>query len=170
MTRRTTNERRIASPTTKKKSWREKLDRDGDLPKVVRIEGRMARRWGEGTCAIPSPREVDELMRCVPRGKLITMEELRAAVARKHGASMACPITTGIFSWIAAHAAEEASAAGDAVVTPYWRTLKTKGEVNTKYPGGIAGLTARLEAEGHAVIQKGKRFFVRDYERVLARV
>jgi hypothetical protein len=45
---------------------------------------------------IPAPREVDEVMRRVPRGRLITVNQIRAALARKHGVDTACPITTGI--------------------------------------------------------------------------
>jgi hypothetical protein len=154
-----------------KKTWREKLADDKDLPKIIHVKGEAARRWGGETLVIPAPREVDALMRKVPTGRLVTTNELRAAVARKHRAQAGCPITTGIFAWIAAHAAEEVAAAGTTTdMTPYWRTLKAKGELNPKFPGGIPALTARLKAEGHDVIQKGKRFFVRDYERSLARL
>ena len=159
-----------AKPLRGRKTWREKLADDKDLPKVIRIEGPLSKRWGEGTCAIPAPREVDALMRRVPKGKLTTIDQLRAAVARQHRATMGCPITTGIFAWIAAHAAEESFAAGKTRVTPYWRTLKTKGELNPKYPGGIAALRSRIEAEGHRVFQKGKRYFVQDFEKALARL
>jgi hypothetical protein len=107
--------------------------------------------------------EVDELMRRVPKGKLTTIDQLRSALAKKHGATIGCPITTGIFAWIAAHAAAEDESAGKKRFTPYWRTLKTGGELNAKYPGGIAELSRRLSAEGHRVFQKGKRFFVSDY-------
>jgi alkylated DNA nucleotide flippase Atl1 len=47
--------------------------------------------------------------------------------------------------------------------TPYWRTLKKDGELNEKYPDGIEGQKALLEAEGHTIIQKGKKYFVQDY-------
>jgi len=83
---------------------------------------------------------------------------------------MACPITTGIFAWIAAHAAAEAEAAGKKSVTPYWRTLKTGGEVNPKYPGGIPALKRRLSAEGHTAVQKRKRFFVEGFQGHLAKL
>ncbi len=127
----------------------------------------MTTRWGEGTMVIPAPREVDALMKKVPRGKLTTINELRAALAKKHKVNIACPITTGIFSWIAAHAAEEAAAEGGKRITPYWRTLKSGGEVNPKYPGGIAGLKKLLSAEGHKVVERGKRSFVADYQKRL---
>jgi len=147
-----------------RKSWNEKLLDNKGLPKVSKIEGKMSQRWGTGTMVIPAPIEVKELMDRVPKGKLVTINELREALARSHQTSMACPITTGIFAWIAAHAAEEAASGGAKRITPYWRTLKSDGELNPKYPGGIEALRKRIEAEGHRVVQRGKRFFVEDYE------
>ena len=108
----------------------------------------MSKRWGEGTIVIPAPREVDAIMRSVPAGKLITIQEIRAILAERHGATIGCPLTTGIFAWIAAHAAEELrSQVGD--ITPYWRTLKADGFLNEKYPGGALAQKTKLEGEGH---------------------
>lgn len=180
-----------------KKSWREKLADDKGLPRVAPIDGRMSRRWGEGSFVIPAPREVDALMQKVRRGRLTTIDELRRVLARRHGATIACPITTGIFAWIAAHAAAEAEAEAEAegraegtarpgsakgaksaargarkkstAVTPYWRTLKSGGELNPKYPGGLAVLRERLEAEGHSVVTRRKRVFVENFEAKLQR-
>jgi hypothetical protein len=146
-----------------KRSWSQKLTDSKGLPKTGPIEGKMSTRWGTGTMVIPAPLEVDELMRRVPKGKLVTITELRAALAKRHKVNIACPITTGIFAWIAAHAAEETEGKN-----PYWRTLKTGGQLNEKYPGGISALRRKLHAEGHKVVQKGKRYLVADYERVLA--
>jgi len=156
--------------TARKKSWREKLADNKDLPRVATIDGKLSKRWGTGTFVIPAPREVDGLMRRVPRGKITTIHELRAALASRHGATIACPITTGIFAWIAAHAADEAEREGARRVTPYWRTLKTGGELNAKYPGGVGAVRAKLEAEGHRVIAKGKRLFIDQHERKVVEV
>ena len=150
-----------------KKSWREKLADDKGLPKIGEVTGKLSKRWGEGTFVIPAPREVDALMKQVPKGRVVTINELRAALAKKHKADFACPITTGIFSWIAAHAAAEDEAEGKKRVTPFWRTLKTGGEVNPKYPGGIEQITKRLRAEGHKIISKGRRTLVVDHEKKL---
>ena len=155
--------------SAKKKSWREKLTDNKGLPKIGKIEGKMTTRWGTGTMVVPAPIEVNELMRRVPKGKLVTINELRSALAKKHGVNVACPITTGIFSWIAAHAAEEAEMEGAKRVTPYWRTLKSGGELNPKYPGGIVALKRRLQKEGHKVVQRGKRYLVPDFEKSLVR-
>jgi len=151
-----------------RKSWREKLADSKDLPKIGKINGKMTTRWGTGTMVIPAPKEVDALMKKIPAGKLVTINELRARLALRHKASIACPITTGIFAWIAAHAAEQAAAEGKRTVTPYWRTLKSGGQLNEKYPGGIPGLKKRLESEGHRVLKRGKRYFVVDFEKSLA--
>lgn len=148
----------------KPKSWRDKLADSKDLPKVEKITPKMSQRWGRGTVVIPAPLEVDAVMKQVPPGQLITINEIRALLAKKHRATITCPITTGIFAWIAAHAAEEAAAAGETDTTPYWRTLKVGGELNPKYPGGVERLKMLLEAEGHRVVAKGKRLVVADFE------
>jgi alkylated DNA nucleotide flippase Atl1 len=152
-----------------RKSWREKLADDKGLPQVKEIKGKMSTRWGTGTVVIPAPREVNEIMRSVPKGRLITINQIRARLAKKHGASIGCPITTGIFAWVAAHAAEEAAGEGEKDITPYWRTLKVGGELNPKYPGGINAQAERLREEGHTIEpSKGKKPpKVRDFERSL---
>ncbi len=71
-----------------KKTWQEKLEDSKDLPKVVEITPDMSQRWGTGTVCIPAPIEVDEIMRRVPKGKLITINQIREIVARKHGATI----------------------------------------------------------------------------------
>jgi alkylated DNA nucleotide flippase Atl1 len=151
-----------------KKTWQEKLADNKDLPRVERIPAKMSKRWGTGTVVIPAPREVDEIMKNVPQGKLITINELRAKLAKRHGATIGCPITTGIFAWIAANASEEAPAKGIENLNPYWRTLKAGGIINEKYPGGVEAQKKLLEKEGHKVIPKGKKFVVVDFEKNFA--
>lgn len=156
----------------KRTSWREKLAADKGLPTVIAITGKLRKRWGEGTCAIPAPRDVDALIRRVPKGQVTTINELRAVIARRHGATIACPITTGIFAWIAAHAAAEDEAEGRKRVTPWWRVLKEGGKLNPKFPGGVEEQARRLRAEGHAIRPgKGKQPpKAADFEQRLARL
>ena len=103
-------------------------------------------------------------MKKVPQGKLTTINAIRAKLAQKHGATIGCPITTGIFAWIAANAAKEAADAGEKNINPYWRTLKTGGFINEKYPGGVEAQKKLLEREGHRVVQRGKTHRVADFE------
>jgi alkylated DNA nucleotide flippase Atl1 len=155
---------------TKKTTWSQKLHNSRGLPKVEKITDKMSKRWGTGTVVIPAPIEVDELMRKIPMGKLVTINEIRAALAKKHNATIGCPMTTGIFAWIAAHAAEEQKQIGEKDITPYWRTLKTGGLLNEKYPGGVEAQKLLLEQEGHRVIQKGKKYAVLNYEKALFKI
>ena len=156
--------------STKKKSWTEKLTDSKGLPKVEKITEKMSKKWGTGTIVIPAPTEVDIIMKKVLEGKLITTNEIRIALAKKHNATIGCPMTTGIFAWIAANAAEEQRQQGEKDITPYWRTLKTGGVINQKYPGGVEGQKKLLEKEGHKIIQKGKKHVVADYEKSLMRL
>ncbi|MFC2046883.1 hypothetical protein ACFLTK_01205 [Chloroflexota bacterium] len=152
-----------------RKSWREKLADSKDLPKVMEIDGNMSTRWGIGTVCIPAPIDVDEIMKQVPQGKVITVNQIREVVAKRHSANIGCPITTGIFIGIAARAAEESAAEGKKDITPYWRTLKSKGELNGKYPGGVEVQATRLREEGHT-IEPGKDkkpHRVKDFEKAL---
>jgi len=151
----------------KKKTWREKLMDSKDLPKVVTLSENAQKHWKGRTMAIPSPMEVNDIMRHVPKGKLVTIDEIRKIVAHKHEADIGCPLTCGIFPWIVAHAAMEAAAEGVKNITPYWRTLKSKGVLNPKYPGGIEEQKRYLEAEGHKVIKKGKHLIVDNYDKYI---
>ncbi|MBC7329400.1 MGMT family protein [bacterium] len=155
----------------KRKSWREKLHEERDLPKVVEVPQNMIGKWGlqpGDTLLIPSPLDVDEMMKKVPEGKVVTIDEIRQALAKKYGATICCPITTGIFVLMVARAAAEAAKNGEKEVTPYWRTLKPKGAINEKYPGGSEVQRKLLEAEGHKVIKRGYKYVVVDYDKKLA--
>ena len=138
----------MSSSQRKRKSWEEKLNETKDLPKVVRLKGKAKRRWYVKTLAIASPREIFSFIQKVPAGKVATIADLQAAVAKKHGAEMGYPLTTGIFTWIAAHASEELEAKRPGSGARYWRILKSDGSLNPKFPGGIARQAKRLAKEG----------------------
>ena len=139
---------------SKPKTWREKLADSKDLPKTARIEGKLSQRWGTGTMVVPVPREVDAMIRTIRKGKTATLNDLRAKLAKKHGVDVCCPITAGIFTWIAAHAAAEDEANGRRRITPWWRVLKSDGTLNPKFPGGAEEQRRRLFAEGIIIPEK----------------
>jgi hypothetical protein len=72
----------------KVKTNREKLYANYDLPCVEPIPLKMTRTLGQGTLCVPAPLEVDEIMRNVPEGRLITVNQIREIVARRHGATI----------------------------------------------------------------------------------
>lgn len=49
-------------------------------------------------------------------------------------------------------------------VAAWWRTLKSGGQINDRYPGGAAAHRAGLEIEGHIVGPKGKRLWMKDWQ------
>lgn len=153
-----------------KKDFNAMLHKDTGMPKiqVVTDEATIKKYGGERMFFAP-PVTYDEIMKRIPCGKVITVGEIRDYLAKKNDADFTDPITAGIFVSIAAWASEQRTSDQ----TPYWRTLKANGELNPKYPGGIEAQKEKLEAEGHMVIQKGRkniRYYVKDYESVLYRL
>jgi len=147
-----------------KKTFNEKLNDSKKFPEVVELtDPRSIERFRGTRMLIAPPLAYDRLMRQVPEGKVVTSDLIRDYLAGAHGADFTCPLTAGIFMNIVAGASVERGTDE----TPYWRTLKKDGELNEKYPGGIEDQKALLEAEGHTVIQKGKRYFVKDYSQKL---
>lgn len=142
--------------------------RDGkDMPKIVEItDEKSIEKYGGRRMYFAPPLDYDKVMRCVPKGKVITVGNIRAYFAKQNGADFTDPITAGIFCSIAAWASFQRMEDE----TPYWRTLKANGELNPKYPGGVEEQKKLLEAEGHTIIKKGRtniRYYVKDYEKYL---
>lgn len=148
-----------------KKDFNAMLKNSKDMPKIQIITDEASiRKYGGERMFFAPPKEHDRVMRLVPEGKVITVGAIRDYFAKENGADFTDPITAGIFVSIAAWASFQR----DGDETPYWRTLKAGGELNEKYPGGAAAQKAKLEAEGHTVIEKGRtniRYFVKDYEK-----
>lgn len=150
-----------------KKDFNAMLHKDAGMPKMQIITDEASiQKYGGNRMYFAPPLAYDRIMKTIPYGKVITVGEIRAYLARTNGADFTDPITAGIFVSIAAWASFQRT--GDE--TPYWRTLKAGGELNPKYPGGIEAQKEKLEAEGHTIIQKGRkniRFYVKDYEKVM---
>ena len=145
--------------------WREKLEKEQEA-KVVKIPPKMS-RFGKGTMLIPTPKLVDDLLRKVRKGKLVTGSELRRRLAADFAADVTCPLTTGIFLRIAAEAAEEDRANGRKRITPYWRVVKDDGSLNPRFPGGVDNQARYLRREGFTLNHNGKTPRVEGFERRL---
>ena len=147
--------------------FRNKINDEKDFPKIKTIPKKLHKSWGIGKFVMPSPLEVNSLMKKVSKGKLTTINQLREILAKKYKTTTSCPIVTGIFVWITAYAAEEELKEGKKRVTPYWRTLKSNGIINAKYPGGIVAQKKILKLEGHTILHKGKNYIVENYQNKL---
>ncbi len=150
-----------------KKDFNAMLHDSKDMPKIQIItDEKSIRKYGGDRMYFAPPLAYDNVMRLVPFGKLLTVSAIRDYFARQNGADFTDPITAGIFVSIAAWASYQR----ETDATPYWRVLKANGELNPKYPGGVAVQKEILEKEGHRVIKKGRtniRYYVRDYEKAL---
>lgn len=150
-----------------KKDFNEMLHDSKDMPKFQIItDKKTIEKYGGNKMYFAPPIDYDRVMRQIPRGKVITIGEIREYFAKLSGADFTEPITAGIFVSIAAWASYQRT--GDE--TPFWRTLKANGELNAKYPGGIEAQKEKLEAEGHTIIRKGRtnyKYYVKDYNAVL---
>ena len=150
--------------------YRNRLHDEKDFPKIKTIPKKLHKSWGIGKFVMPSPLEVNSLMKKVSKGKLTTINQLRGILTKKYKTTTACPIVTGIFVIIAARAAEEELKEGKKKVTPYWRTIKSNGIINEKYPGGIAAQKKILKQEGHIILSKGKNYIVENYQNKLLKI
>ena len=138
-----------------KKDFNAMLHRATDMPRIQLVtDAATVQKYGGARMYFAPAADYDAVMK------------IREYFARKNGADFTDPITAGIFVSISAWA----SAQRQTDETPYWRTLKADGELNAKYPGGAEAQRARLEAEGHTVIRRGRtniRYYVQDYEDAL---
>jgi len=158
-----------------KKTWAEKLADKKNFPKVVRLEKRfpcynavhkMGAEAGDKV-VLANAGEVVDVMAGVPKGRVVTIVEVCRRLAAKHKVKGCCSLTTGIFIMTAANAVAEAADAGKKMAIPYWRTLKSDGYLNEKFPGGQERHKKLLEKEGHKILQLGKKYQVADYEKRL---
>lgn len=146
-----------------KKDFNKMMNDNKNMPKIEKLDKEAKERWGGEKMIIAPPLYYDEIMKKVPKGKLITTNEIRKYIANKNNADITCPLTAGIFINICAWASYQR----DSDETPYWRTLKSDGELNPKYPGGVQEQKKKLINEGHKIITKGRkniRYCVENYE------
>jgi len=160
------------------KTWLEKMADKKNLPKILKLEKgfpcykplvKMGAKAGDKV-VLTNPKEVEEIMKKVPEGKLITIREICKKLAQKYKVDACCTLTTGIFVMTAANAAEEIKKEGQKSDNPYWRTLKAEGFLNEKYPGGQEAHKKLLEKEGYKIVKKGKKYKVLDFEKYLVKV
>ena len=150
-----------------KKDFNAMLHDSKDMPKLQIITDKKSiEKYGGDQMYFPPPIEYDKVMKRIPYGKVTTVGKIREHFAALSGADFTEPITAGIFVSIAAWASYQRSTDE----TPYWRTLKAGGELNSKYPGGVEAQKEKLELEGHVIVQKGRkniRYYVKDYEKAI---
>ena len=85
----------------KKKSRTEKLDdakAKEDLPKTFYCDK------AKQHMLVPSPAQIEQEIRRIRKSRIKTIKQVTDKLAAEHGVDVCCPMTTGIFAWIIAHA------------------------------------------------------------------
>jgi hypothetical protein len=128
------------------KTWQEKFE-SAPAPTVTVLTAPTAGLKSGQKLFIASPELVDKELRKIRRGRTKTVKELRARMAKEHGADGTCPLTTGIFLRIVAERGLEKVKQGGSVsrIAPFWRVVE---------PG--SGLSLRLSC-GPDFIRKLRR-------------
>lgn len=83
-----------------KKTYNEKLNSPGDLPKIENISDKpdAVTRLGGTKMLIAAPMQYNDVMASIPEGCVITTDRIRAHLANQAGANVPCPLTCGIFT------------------------------------------------------------------------
>lgn len=151
----------------KNKDFNAMFKKKTDMPKTQIITDKNTiKKYGGEKMFLAPPCYYNDIMKTIPYGKIITSDLIRNYLAKNNNTDFTDPLTSGIFISICAWASHQREK--DKI--PYWRTLKTNGELNPKYPGGIDMQKKLLESEGHIIIQKGRKnikYYVQNYENFL---
>lgn len=149
------------------KDFNAMMNNNKDMPKIQIVKDeKTIKKYGGTRMFFAPPIYYNELMKKVPKGKLMTVSQMREYLAKENDADFTDPMTAGIFVNIVAWASSQRTTD----ITPYWRTLKSDGELNANYPEGIELQKRLLEKEGHMIILKGtknKKYYVKDFKNSL---
>ncbi len=131
-----------------KPTWNDKL-RCGKAPEVKRLEKAFAGMPEGCQMLIASPAIIDEYVRTIPEGQMVTVKAMRDELADRFRAEHTCPVTTGIFLRIVAEAAWERHLAGEPVeaITPFWRVIEPDSPLATKLACGAEFIRLRRMGE-----------------------
>lgn len=136
------------SKTTKSTDWRKRF-RDKKEPKVVVLETDFAGARAGTKLFIATPGIVANYVARIPRGETRTIERLRNELARAHGATSTCPVSTAIFLRIVCEAAWDDLNDGKSSdeVVPFWRAVEPDSKIAKRLRCDAKWLTHMRERE-----------------------
>lgn len=121
------------------RDWTEQLNRDPEPVVKPMPKARIGLNKGD-LVLLPSARLVDDFIRAIPKGKSVSLLEMRTRMAKWHKAEGTCPVYLGYRLRTVAEAACEARERGVALknITPIWRVLDEKALTLKKLSVGNA--------------------------------
>ena len=130
--------------------------------KIEVIPKTMEKFFGcSGKMVKPSSETVKAIVRKIRKGKVVTLDQLREKLSKDFSVQTACPASTT--------KALQVLSTEDKPIC-YWRIIKKKGELITKFPGGVKGHAALLEKEGFEIDFTKKNPVVKGYETKLEKL
>ncbi len=132
-----------------KKTWAEKM-RPGMKHEVKVNDKDFADIPAGHTFLIATPEIVDSYVRNIPRGRHVSIKQMREDLAAEYHAEYTCPVTSGIFLRIAAEGAYEEYLEGKTTneIMPFWRMIDMKSPSAKKLACGVEFLKEMRQKEG----------------------
>lgn len=130
------------------KSWKEKLLQEKKAV-VKNIDFAFSDIPENSVMLISTPADIAEYVSSIPKGKAVSVKQLRHELARRNKAEYTCPVTTGIFLRIVAEAAwEEYQQRGSLRgITPFWRVIEPGSSLAKKLSFGTAFISDQRRKE-----------------------
>ncbi len=109
------------------RDWTGQLNRDPKPVVKPMPTARIGLNKGD-LVLLPSARLVDDFIRAIPKGKSVSLPDMRSELARRYKADGTCPVYLGYRLRTVAEAAFEALERGVTLknITPIWRVLDEK--------------------------------------------
>jgi hypothetical protein len=130
--------------------WTTKLNANPEPQVRPMPKARIGLNKGD-LCLLPSARLVDDFIRAIPKGKAVSLVDMRATLARRHKVAGTCPVHLGYHLRTVAEAACEARDRGAPLrsITPVWRVLDADALTLKKLsPRNAAWINERRGKEG----------------------
>ncbi len=100
---------------------------------------------------IPTVDMLGDKIRQVPVGQMGDLGEIRAELAREHGADITCPVTTQRHLKVIAVIAHSAVTMGDPQAIPFWRVVDPTKPNADRLAGGRGFVVAQQTKERRAI-------------------
>ena len=113
--------------------WTEKFNRQYK-EKIKKLTINFADIKKGETMLVSSPVSIAKYIKKIPKGKKMTVNEMREALAKKAKANKTCPVSTGIFLRIAVEASleEQSKKKLKKPKLPFWRIIDEKSTIAKK--------------------------------------
>jgi hypothetical protein len=132
----------------RRKTWSEKMAHP-PAPEVQVIDKPFGGAPSGAKMLIATPIIVKAYIEEIPNGSTKTVPGMREDLAARYKADFTCPLTTGIFTRIAAESALDDLNGGKSVedITPFWRIVDPTSPLAKKLSCGPAFIIERRAAE-----------------------